>query len=156
MTPLWCAAFCPPGRFAWVNRPRIRLAWPLLVALIGLAAAMRGTTYYHVAYFVAMSYATFFLAYVPKLPRIRHHDISYGLYLYGWPAQQLVLHFVPGSGPLFNTFWATLLAGTLAALSWRFVERPALQWKRRLDRRPPTALPETVPEPPLAAIRDPA
>ena len=156
VTNLWCAAFFATGVFAWVNRARIRLAWPLLVALIGLAAAMRGTTYYHVAYFVAMSYATFFLAYVPKLPRIRHHDISYGLYLYGWPAQQLVLHFVPGSGPLFNTFWATLLAGTLAALSWRFVERPALQWKRRLDRRPPTALPETVPEPPLAAIRDPA
>jgi peptidoglycan/LPS O-acetylase OafA/YrhL len=157
VTTLWAQAFFATGILAWVNRARIPLAWPLLVATIGIAAAMRGTTYYYIAYFVAMSYTTFYLAYVPKLPQIRHHDISYGLYLYGWPAQQLVLHFVPGSGPLFNTFWATLLAGALAVLSWRFVERPALQWKKRkLDRQPTTPAPEAAAEPRLDAIRDPA
>lgn len=152
---LWCLAFFATGVFAWVNRARIPLAWPLLVVALGAAAAMRGTTYFHIAYFVALSYTTFFVAYVPKLPRIRHHDISYGLYLYGWPSQQLVLHFAPGSGPLFNTFWATLLAGTLAALSWRFVERPALRFKRR--RAPAPVAPDVVPvESMPAAIRDPA
>ena len=153
---LWCQAFFATGILAWVNRARIPLAWPLLAATIGMAAAMRGTPYYYLAYFVALSYATFFVAYVPKLPQIRHHDISYGLYLYGWPSQQLVLHFAPGIGPLANTFWATLLAGTLAALSWRFVERPALRWKRGLDRKPAPAGPEAVFERLPGATRDPA
>jgi peptidoglycan/LPS O-acetylase OafA/YrhL len=46
-----------------------------------------------------------------------------------------VLHFAPGTGPLFNTVWATLLAGSLAALSWWYVERPALRLKARLRKR---------------------
>jgi len=153
---LWCLAFFATGVFAWVNRARIRLAWPLLVVIIGFAAAMRGTAYGYIAYFVALSYATFFVAYVPKLPRIRHHDISYGLYLYGWPSQQLVLHFAPSSSPLAVTFWATLLAGTLAALSWRYVERPALGLKRKLGRKLPPVPPEATPRPLPDAIRDPA
>jgi len=153
---LWCLAFFATGIFAWVNRTRIPLAWPLLVAILGAAAAMRGTTYFYGAYFLALSYATFYIAYVPKLPQIRHHDISYGVYLYGWPSQQLVLHFAPGSSPLSVTFWATLLAGTLAVLSWRYVERPALGLKRRLGHKPPPAAPEAAPEPLPDAIRDPA
>jgi peptidoglycan/LPS O-acetylase OafA/YrhL len=144
---LWCLAFFATGTLAWVNRARIPLRWPLLVVVLGVAAAMRGTTYYFIAYFVALSYATFFIAYVAKLPRIRHHDISYGLYLYGWPAQQLVLHLAPGTGPLFNTFWATLLAGGLAVLSWRFVERPALRLKSRLGRGRAATAPQDSPLP---------
>lgn len=153
---LWCLAFFATGVFAWVNRARIPLSWPLLVAAIGIAAAMRGTTHGYVAYFVALSYSTFFVAYVPKLPRIRHHDISYGLYLYGWPSQQLVLHFAPGSSPLLVTVWATLIAGTLATLSWRFIERPALRFKRRRDGAPAPVAADAASEPPLDAIRDPA
>ncbi|HEY0505034.1 MAG TPA: acyltransferase, partial [Lysobacter sp.] len=130
-TQLWCVAFFAAGAFAWVNRARIPLAWPLLVALLAIAALLRDGRYYPVAYFFALAYTTLFVAYVPRLPQIRHHDLSYGLYLYGWPSQQLVLHFAPGTGPLFNTAWATLLAGGLAALSWRFVERPALRLKSR-------------------------
>ncbi len=131
---LWCLAFFATGTFAWVNRARIVLWWPLLVVAIGVAATMRGSTYYFIAYFIALSYTTFFVAYVPKLPQIRHHDISYGLYLYGWPAQQLVLHFAPGTGPMFNLFWATLFAGAMAVLSWHFVERPALRLRARMGR----------------------
>jgi len=153
---LWCLTFFAAGIFAWVNRARIPLAWPLLVVFLGVAAAMRGTSYQYIAYFVALSYTTFFIAYVPKLPQIRHHDISYGVYLYGWPSQQLVLHFAPDSSPLSVTFWATLLAGALAVLSWRYVERPALGLKRRLGRKPPAAAPEAAPEPLPDAIRDPA
>ncbi|MDR0184715.1 acyltransferase family protein [Lysobacter arvi] len=152
---LWCLAFFATGVLAWVNRARIRLAWPVLVATLAIAAVMRESKYGYLAYFAALSYATFFVAFVPKLPRIRHHDISYGLYLYGWPSQQLVLHFAPGTGPLFNTFWATLLAGVLATLSWRLVERPALDLKRKFGRKPPAAAPAPSPadEP---ATRDPA
>ncbi len=136
-TQLWCVAFFAIGAFAWVNRAWIALSWPLLVAVLAVAALMRDGTYYPVAYFVALAYTTLFVAYVPKLPRIRRHDLSYGLYLYGWPSQQLVQHFAPGSGPLFNTVWATLLAGGLAALSWRWVEQPALRLKSRLGMRAP-------------------
>lgn len=138
---LWCVAFFAAGAFAWVNRARIPLAWPVLAAVLAVAALTRDTAPYPATYFIALAYTTLFVAFVPRLPRIGHHDLSYGLYLYGWPAQQLVLHFAPGTGPLFNTLWATVLAGGLAALSWWLVERPALRLKARLGMRSPTPPP---------------
>ncbi|MFC3816010.1 acyltransferase family protein [Lysobacter sp. GCM10012299] len=149
---LWCTAYFLTGSLAWHHRGRIPLSWPLLAALLVVAALLRGHQYYFLAYFVALSYTTLFLAYVPKLPVIRQHDISYGIYLYGWPSQQLVQLYSPG-GAVHNMLWATLLAGTLATLSWRFVEAPALRLKKRFGPRPakPMPVPTTTTPSPASA-----
>ena len=61
----------------------------------------------------------------------RRGDLSYGLYLYGMPVQQILLQHL---GKQTNTFVLTLVAGpvacVLAALSWKFVERPFLKMKQ--------------------------
>ncbi|UHQ24641.1 acyltransferase [Lysobacter sp. 5GHs7-4] len=132
---LYCTAYFLTGSLAWVNRDRVPLRWWLLALVLVAAALLRGSSYYYLGYFVALSYTTLFLAFVPRLPQIRRTDLSYGLYLYGWPAQQLVQHYAPSTGPLMNTLWATLIAGTLAALSWHLVERPALRLKSRFGAR---------------------
>lgn len=136
---VWCTAFFITGTLCWLHRERIRLgAWPL-VALLGIALLARGTPWFHLPYFAITCYGTLWLAFVPTLPRIREHDLSYGLYLYGWPSAQLVQQFSPG-GPLHNTLWATLLAGALATASWFLVERPALRLKRRSVAKPKISL----------------
>jgi peptidoglycan/LPS O-acetylase OafA/YrhL len=128
---IWCTAFFITGTLCWLQRARIRLSpWPLL-ALFALAALARGTQWFHLPYFVIACYGTLWLAFVARLPMIRQHDLSYGLYLYGWPSAQLVQQVSPG-GPLHNMLWATLLAGALAAVSWFVIERPALRWKRKM------------------------
>ena len=128
---LWCTAFFITGTLCFLHRAHIRLdLWPLLALLVAAALA-RGTPWFHLPYFAIACYGTLWLAFVPALPRIRQHDLSYGLYLYGWPSAQLVQQFSPG-GPLHNTLWATLLAGAFAAISWFAIERPALKLKRRL------------------------
>jgi peptidoglycan/LPS O-acetylase OafA/YrhL len=137
----WCTAYFITGTALWLNRARVRLSWIALLVLVIVAAFARGKPWFHVPYFVLVCYGTLFLAFVPPLPRIRHHDLSYGLYLYGWPSGQLVQQFSPG-GPLHNTFWATLLALVLAAASWFLVERPAMALKRRLGTRTPKAAPD--------------
>ncbi len=129
----YCVAFFFTGAFAWINREAIPLSWPLLFAVMIFAASLFGTTHFFVGYFLAISYGTLFLAYVPRLPVIRHHDLSYGMYLYGWPSQQLVQMFAPTSGPLANTAAATVLAAVFAALSWFLVEAPALRMKSRFN-----------------------
>ena len=59
--------------------------------------------------------------------RLRH-DVSYGLYIYGFPVQQLL-----AATPLPRFPWPVFLAASLvvtfifAFLSWRFVERPFLR-----------------------------
>lgn len=60
----------------------------------------------------------------------RFGDLSYGLYLYAWPMQQVVVALMPP-----GSSYAALTAASLAVvlplswLSWRFVERPALARK---------------------------
>jgi peptidoglycan/LPS O-acetylase OafA/YrhL len=134
----WCTAFFITGTALWVNRARVPLRWPLLLALLAACAVARGTPWFHLPYFFTLAYSTLFVAFVPILPRIRHTDLSYGLYLYGWPAAQVVQTVSPGT-PMHNVLWTTPLALSLAALSWFVVERPSLALKRRFGARAPAA-----------------
>lgn len=140
----WCTAFFITGTALWVNRARVRLSWWPVLVLLGAAAMARGTPWFHLPYFALLCYGTLVVALLPRLPRIRHTDLSYGVYLYGWPAAQLVQSYGPG-GPLHNTAWATLLALALAAGSWFLVERPALRLKRRFGTRTPATSPAGAP-----------
>jgi peptidoglycan/LPS O-acetylase OafA/YrhL len=136
-----CTAFFITGTLLWVNRARVRLSiWPVLGLLAGLAL-LRGSQWAHLPYFGLMTYGTLYVGLVPKLPMIRHTDLSYGLYLYGWPAQQLAWMAVPGSGPFTNMAIATVFALACAALSWFLVEKPALRLKRHFVARAPEASP---------------
>lgn len=63
----------------------------------------------------------------------RFGDVSYGLYLYAFPVQQLVIQFLPGAQyPVLLCVAFTL---PLAFLSWHGVERPALRWRQQPDVR---------------------
>jgi peptidoglycan/LPS O-acetylase OafA/YrhL len=57
-------------------------------------------------------------------------DISYGIYLYGWPVESLWVWFHRGS-PWTTFLGSTVLCFALGWLSWQFVERPALRLKLR-------------------------
>lgn len=137
----WCTAFFITGSVLWLNRRRVRLSWWILLSLLAAAAITRGGPWFHLPYYLLLCYGTLFIAFVPRLPIIRHNDLSYGLYLYGWPSQQLVQQFLMPTSPLQNMAWATVLALSLAAGSWFLVERPALGLKKRFGTRTPAASP---------------
>jgi len=82
---------------------------------------------------VAIPYLTHYIAHI-SVPLWRATnpigDISYGVYIYAFPIQQCV--FVTCSaflGFFEMTVLSLLLATGLGWLSWRHIERPALQWK---------------------------
>jgi peptidoglycan/LPS O-acetylase OafA/YrhL len=77
------------------------------------------------------------------------HDLSYGLYLYGWPIQQLILPYGDWH-PLVHAAAASVPALGLAALSWFLVERPALSLKVR---RAQALTGPPVPTPAFARVR---
>ena len=68
-------------------------------------------------------------------------DLSYGIYIYGWPFEQFVFWLSGG-----RAAWWQVLGGALplvlgaAWLSWRFVESPALRWVRRRAMPPPLGI----------------
>jgi len=65
---------------------------------------------------------------MPVLRRAgRFGDFSYGLYLYAFPVQQVIVATMPrNEHPILTCMLLTL---PLAALSWHLVEAPALRWK---------------------------
>lgn len=81
------------------------------------------------------SYLVIYLAFAPwlkPLPAARYGDLSYGLYIYGWPVEQTLVALHGGAMP-----WATLFAealpitAVLAFASWHLVEKRALRFKPR-------------------------
>ncbi|MBV9378772.1 MAG: acyltransferase [Alphaproteobacteria bacterium] len=74
---------------------------------------------------------------LPVIPAARFGDLSYGLYIYGWPAEQAVIWLSGGHA----AWWQVLLialpaAAVLAFLSWHLVERPMLRLKPRAQQAP--------------------
>ncbi|WP_315096644.1 acyltransferase [uncultured Cellulomonas sp.] len=111
-----------------------------------------------------ITYLLLWVASVVPAPRlIQKHDISYGVYIYAFPVQQLlaIAAFQVHGLLLFNL---VALAGTvpLAIASWLLVERPIMRRARRTTR--PTPAPSaTQPDQPAAqtpvgspAVRDTA
>lgn len=127
---IWVTSFFITGTLVWVWRERIRLSWPLLIGLLILAGLARDTRAFEPAYFALVVYGTFWLGFAPRLPRIERNDLSYGVYLYGWPMQQLAL-LAGATTVASNIIAASVAAFACAALSWFCIERPALRWKRR-------------------------
>jgi peptidoglycan/LPS O-acetylase OafA/YrhL len=136
-----CTAFFITGTLLWVNRARIPLSGWAVLALTVAFAATRGTGWSHLPYFGLLTYGTLWLGLCVRLPMIRHTDLSYGLYLYGWPAQQLAWMLPAGKTIAGNIAIATVIALACAVLSWVLVERPAVRLKKRFVARGPGASP---------------
>jgi len=109
----------------------------LLLVIVNPADMPRG-----VLFAPLLAYMVLVAAYHPRLawPAFnRVGDYSYGVYVYSFPIQQTLVQRVPGiePGPLFALAMALTLV--VAALSWHFLEQPALGLKSRFgspDRTP--------------------
>lgn len=98
---------------------------------------------------IAGTYLLFYVAYHPFLQFSafsKKGDYSYGLYLYGWPVQQVIMYFFGTySNPFRIFFIAYPVALVFAFLSWHLIEKRFLYFKRKK-----TSL--VVPMPHLQAI----
>ncbi len=110
-----------------------RLAMLSAVGLM-LAAAVPSAKLLPLLFPYLAGYLTFWLAYAPlgSIKDIaRRGDLTYGLYLYAFPIQLLLIkRFGEHLSPLGLAAVATLVTGLFAAVSWHLVEKPCLRWKR--------------------------
>jgi peptidoglycan/LPS O-acetylase OafA/YrhL len=83
-------------------------------------------------------YLVIFLALERRLPVVHAAawgDLSYGLYIYGWPVEQLVVWLKGGAAPWWQVFAIALpTTAALAFLSWHLIESRALRLKPRAAR----------------------
>lgn len=105
-----------------------------VLAALGLAAAW-GTMLEPLVTYVSVGYLVLCFSALPLggLRRLcGRADLSYGIYIYGWPAGQLLLLSVPGLGPVELAAASIAVTAPVAFLSWTLVEKPSLALKHRL------------------------
>jgi peptidoglycan/LPS O-acetylase OafA/YrhL len=106
--------------------------WAAL-ALIGLAISVPARLFL-VAFPLFGGYLVIYLALTRRLPVVRaarFGDLSYGLYIYGWPVEQCVVYFSGGAAPWWAVFLiAAPATAAIAFLSWHLIEKRC-RWRRR-------------------------
>lgn len=86
------------------------------------------------------------LASTPYVRRAaRFGDLSYGMYLVGFPVQQLVVAYVGVLALSVNLVLVVGISALLSWVSWRLVEAPSLRLKGVVVRRRPGAAPAARP-----------
>jgi len=121
------------GSAVYIWRDRIVLsagwAWGGLALLLALSGNREA---FHVAYALVFPYLVLCVVYLPGgfIRKFNGYgDYSYGMYIYAWPIQQLLIQRFPSLSP--GELFVASVAATLplAMLSWFLLEKKALRLK---------------------------
>ena len=116
-----------------------------LVFIQPASAPVAEVALYLAAPYCVLSFATMASPVLSKAGRFG--DPSYGIYVYSFPIQQAVVHFIPNVTPIGNTLISLPFIVAAAYLSWHLVEKHALAFKpkrRTQDHPGPAVLAKTV------------
>ncbi len=139
------------GGILFMVRKRLVLTWPLallaVLGTLGVTVLLPGWGAQLAAPLIA--YATLWAgAAVPCPDLIRRHDISYGMYIYAFPVQQLL---ALGGAPTWNLAVFDVVAAVatvpLAVGSWLLIEQPVMRRARGTGTRAPVTVLTEVAEP---------
>lgn len=103
-----------------------------------LAWWAHGTPLYECVLALAATWWLLYAAYVPRgwiRAYNRVGDFSYGTYVYAFPIQQTWVALVPGITPMQLLALSVPVVALLAWLSWHGLEKPALEYNRKLLQR---------------------
>ncbi|WP_019340684.1 acyltransferase family protein [Stutzerimonas stutzeri] len=127
------------GSALYLYRKTLPWNWKIALVLLSLSLLSARTEWWFFVHVLTLPYLTIYLAHL-KIPRLsgfgRYGDFSYGIYIFSFPVQQLLMHWLDPKLSL-PAFMAISLAASIgiAALSWHLIEAPALRLKRFLPGR---------------------
>lgn len=122
------------GTTFYALRDRLPLSLPVLAGLAVLTWLVHGTGLFEPVLAITLGYSTFWLAFIPRGAILNYNrigDYSYGIYVYAFPLQGLVIWLWGPMGPGLNIALALPLTLICAILSWHVIESPALEMRRR-------------------------
>lgn len=124
------------GALAFARRETLVLAPAMLPVLAVALLASHGSRVGEPVLIVVMAYTTLVLASVTTGPMSRwasRQDLSYGVYLYGWPVAQTILLAAPSISLWALQSVSLMLVVPMAVMSWTFIEKPSLALRSRMD-----------------------
>ena len=128
----WLCFLLGVSCYRW--REHLPLSWTVLAAIAGVWVLFgRHTSLEPALSFLTVGYGAVLVASLPTGPVRRwtnDTDLSYGVYIYGWPTAQALVWAEPGMA--IATLIIASLAGSLALswLSWTLIEKPSLRARK--------------------------
>jgi peptidoglycan/LPS O-acetylase OafA/YrhL len=130
---LWLMPCFAAGMLCAVWQDRIHLRADVALLLLLLAVLSYGQPYSRAIYLPAIFYGSLVLASWPPFARLKpKSDLSYGVYLYGWPCQQVVFELVPKLPLLLQDVLSLMAASVFALVSWHLIEKRAIGWAGKI------------------------
>lgn len=130
-----CFAF---GALLATYRDKIAINVPLIIGAWVLYVLGRSTTVDFYFFYFALFLTVLYLSALPIAVRAKPPvDISFGVYLWAFPVQQLIANHYLDQGIHFNQIAALLICLPLGLLSWKLVEAPGIALGIRLAARLP-------------------
>ncbi len=125
------------GALLYRFRKVIPARWSLVALSIAIVLAASTLPNYRVVGAIPLAYAIIVSGALLRHRRLRlKTDLSYGVYIYAFPIQQLmVICGLAFLNPVVFAMIAALATLPLAAMSWFVVEKPAIALKSRLRRK---------------------
>ena len=128
------------GTAAYILRHRMILSGVLVAVLLFATLMSQFTVFYMQMRALFVGYAVLYFGFhrgIKKVVSIELPDYSYGIYIYAAPIMVLIHAAVPDLTSIALTLLTVTAVLPVAALSWHFVERPALEFYRQRISRPP-------------------
>jgi peptidoglycan/LPS O-acetylase OafA/YrhL len=121
------------GALFYLYRDRIQYGRLAIFAAGGLMVLMFSQRLAEAALSILGGYLLFWFAFNVKSQTLaavgQKVDVSYGVYLYAWPVQKLLIWLVAGISPWLVFIQTIVIAGIIAFGSWVLVEKPLLNLK---------------------------
>lgn len=134
------AGFFALGVLVQLHKDRIQVSHAAMLMLAFLTYVSMRTQSAGFLFALCLGYFCFWFAYRTPVwgGLARGGDPSYGIYLWGWPMQQVTAACLPSLAPWQNFLLAALLATVMGYVSWWILERRMLllkDWHPRLLKR---------------------
>lgn len=124
-------------------RSSIRLTpWNIIISLLCFIASLLSSEKLIDIFFIkylrtliftfSLAYLIIVLGYVKnRLFSFNNYgDYSYGMYIWAWPVQQILIYYYPPMSQIENFLLGVLITFPLSILSWHFIEARALKLKK--------------------------
>lgn len=122
------------GALMALFKDKIEISPAPIVGFLVLFLYYRNTTYAPHLFYFALFFFIIYLFSRPAIIKLRPRaDISYGIYLWSWPIQNLLSHNFQGLDVQSHRIVATVLACSAGWLSWHILEKRFISYGQLLN-----------------------